>query len=143
MTCRKTSDNLNFECPAKMSDGRIFTDYRPSCDVEHALYNSNALRNSFEYRTFLTNNAQTIMQYNLQQSNELACGSYCEEVPIPAPQWVQKCDKYSCEIKASSAAADGLGLLNASSTLSSPPPSKPAPSVQKNVCTTHCDNVFK
>ena len=36
--CYKTSDNKNFGCPAKMSDGRHFTDYRPDCYVNNLMY---------------------------------------------------------------------------------------------------------
>ena len=31
--CNKTSNNKYFDCPALMSDGRVFTDYRPSSYV--------------------------------------------------------------------------------------------------------------
>ena len=40
----KTSDNVNLDFPARMADGRIFTDYRPNCvmnsEVKTALISS-------------------------------------------------------------------------------------------------------
>ena len=42
--CNKTSNNKYFNCPAKMSDGRHFTDYRPSCYVNNLLRYNNKTR---------------------------------------------------------------------------------------------------
>ena len=33
----KTSDNVNLDFPSRMTDGRIFTDYRPNCVMHSAL----------------------------------------------------------------------------------------------------------
>ena len=33
----KTSDNVNLDFPARMADGRIFTDYRPNCVMNNLL----------------------------------------------------------------------------------------------------------
>lgn len=34
-TCTKGSDNKHFDCPPRMADGRLFTDYRPRCDTNY------------------------------------------------------------------------------------------------------------
>ena len=33
----KTSDNVNLDFPARMADGRTFTDYRPNCVMNKIL----------------------------------------------------------------------------------------------------------
>ena len=49
-------DNKHFDCPPKMADGRHFTDYRPSCDIDVAIRNDNSIKNNFQYRKFLQTN---------------------------------------------------------------------------------------
>jgi hypothetical protein len=62
--CNKTSNNKYFNCPARMSDGRHFTDYRPNCFVNNLLrYNNNTMSN-YEYRQFLINNGSELMKIN-------------------------------------------------------------------------------
>ena len=56
-SCFKTSDNKDKNCPARMDDGRIFTDYRPSSSVDDMIRYSNNVMSSYEYRQFLINNA--------------------------------------------------------------------------------------
>jgi hypothetical protein len=71
--CYKTSDNKHFDCPPRMADGRHFTDYRPSCHVNDLLKADNAISNSFQYRKFLQENADTLMNKN----REIACAKNC------------------------------------------------------------------
>ena len=47
----KTSDNVNLDFPARMADGRTFTDYRPNCVMNKVLSKQ---MDSFEYRIYLT-----------------------------------------------------------------------------------------
>jgi hypothetical protein len=42
----KTSDNVNLDFPARMADGRTFTDYRSNCIMNHELSSN---KNSFDY----------------------------------------------------------------------------------------------
>ena len=43
MSCHP-SNNKYFDCPPRMHDGRNFTDYRPSCDVNNQyVVNGNVL----------------------------------------------------------------------------------------------------
>ena len=61
MDCYKTSNNKHFGCPPRMADGRHFTDYRPSCHINNIIRSGNNVMNSFEYRLFLTRNAEELM----------------------------------------------------------------------------------
>ena len=57
------SDNKYLNSPPmRMNDGRAFTDYRPNCDVNNQYRVNNSIPNSYQYRLFMTNNAEKIMQ---------------------------------------------------------------------------------
>jgi len=45
-----------------MSDGRHFTDYRPRCIVNSAIRSQNKLNNNFDFRMFLINNGNKMIQ---------------------------------------------------------------------------------
>ena len=82
-TCNKTSDNKYFNCPARMDDGRTFTDYRPSSDVNNMIRYSNNVMSSYEYRQFLIHNADKIMEVNnIYTNDKVGCGD-CTAKPIP------------------------------------------------------------
>jgi hypothetical protein len=55
------TDNYYHKCPAMMSDGRLFTDYRSAVRREETnKYINNIIRDD-EYRIFLEQNAEEIM----------------------------------------------------------------------------------
>ena len=82
MACTKTSDNKHFYCPPRMADGRHFTDYRPSCHVNDLLRNDNNISNSFQYRSFMTHNAETIMDKHRQIACSKNCCTPCASSPL-------------------------------------------------------------
>lgn len=47
--------------PLKMEDGRQFTDYRPRNVLDSTIRAQNKIKNNFDYRMFLTNNANTVL----------------------------------------------------------------------------------
>lgn len=55
-------NNVYEGCPPLMSDARFVTDYRPSCDVNNLIQVQNNIRNSYEYRLFLQQNAEQLMR---------------------------------------------------------------------------------
>ena len=64
MNCFRTSNNKHFNAPQRMSDGRNFTDYRPNYELNKSLKEQNKLDNSHNYRNFLNNNAEKIIEDN-------------------------------------------------------------------------------
>ena len=68
-TCYKTSNNKYFDCPALMSDGRIFTDYRPSAYVNDLMRVQNKVYDSYNYRQFLINNGLNVIKTNWKSPN--------------------------------------------------------------------------
>lgn len=64
------------QCPPLMSDGRHATDYRPSPDVHDLIIKQNGIRNSHEFRTFLTKNSNEMRSMNseyFQLRNQCNC----------------------------------------------------------------------
>ena len=78
-TCYKTSDNKHFGCPPRMADGRHFSDYRPECHVNDLIRADNNISNSFQYRQFLQQNGEQLMDRNRQLACQLNCCLPCSE----------------------------------------------------------------
>lgn len=101
--CSKSSDNRYSNCPPKMSDGRMFTDYRPRCVANFAASHIEGnfdLPNSYEYRQFLTANASAIMDKDRQAAYK---NNYCgpcmnpyNEGTMLAEKSMVKCDASKC-----------------------------------------------
>lgn len=112
-TCFKTSNNKYYDCPALMSDGRAFTDYRPSNYVNDLIRINNKVYDSYQYRQFLINNAENIINDN-NKYNVLKNGcNQCEYNVIPNETKCVYNKKYGLCVPNS---CDGLGLTNYAST---------------------------
>ena len=86
----KVTDNVELGFPARMADGRQFTDYRPNCYLNNDLGQN---MGSWQYRTFLIRNAQKIHEdfYKIQEQNS-ACTN-CKNAPIPDVKTEVDCTK--------------------------------------------------
>ena len=81
--CYKTSNNKYFRCPARMDDGRHFTDYRPNCYVNSLIRYTNKVMGSYNYRQFLIHNATKLMDVNnIYNEKKNGCPE-CNAVEIP------------------------------------------------------------
>ena len=109
--CYKTSNNKYFNCPPRMADGRHFTDYRPNCYVNNLLRANNKLYNSFEYRTFLTNNANNLMNLNRAYACQKNCCGPCkkpyEQGTMLPEQSEVTCNSNVCDVSVTN--INGLG----------------------------------
>lgn len=72
-SCYKTSNNKYFQCPPRMNDGRHFTDYRSSDFVNDLIRADNNLSNSLNYKLFLQQNGNSLMD----RQREIACKLNC------------------------------------------------------------------
>ena len=102
--CYKTSNNKHFGCPPRMADGRHFTDYRPSCHINNIIRTGNNVLNSFQYRNFLTSNANELMNLNRNYACQKNCCGPCKEPyhsinTLPEVNKV-KCNANTCELVA-------------------------------------------
>ena len=111
MSCSKTSNNKFFGCPPRMADGRHFTDYRPNCYLNNSMRADNQTFNSFQYRMFLTQNAERLMEMNRNNSCDKNCCGPCQKpydqgTMLPEQSRVS-CNASTCQIE--KGAEDGLG----------------------------------
>jgi hypothetical protein len=108
-TCNKTSNNKYFDCPARMDDGRIFTDYRPSSSVDDMIRYSNNVMSSYEYRQFLINNATNIMNVNMNYTlDKVGCGS-CDAPTMP---FHTECKVNNHFSRCDTIDSNGIGIYN-------------------------------
>lgn len=70
--CKKIPNNRFQNCPALMADSRTFTDYRSSCYVNTVLQNKNNITSSEDYRRFLVQNTDKILQNTKEYFNHKA-----------------------------------------------------------------------
>ncbi len=100
--CYKTSNNKYFNCPPRMDDGRHFTDYRPNCYVNNLARANNNLANSFQYRKFLTENANKLMSLNRAYACQKNCCGPCmkpygQGTILPEESQVC-CNRHTCQV---------------------------------------------
>lgn len=117
--CTKSSDNKYSNCPPRMADGRMFTDYRPRCIANFAVAGgANVegnfdLPNSYEYRQYLTKHASEIIAKNREMAYQNnSCGPctnpYNEGTMLPEKNMI-KCDANKCSFYSNDATGLGLG----------------------------------
>jgi hypothetical protein len=73
------TDNYFKGCPAKMQDGRILADYRTATRREQYIKTINGFDNDNDYRWFLQNNADAIMdnEWTFYRKNFSCYPQYC------------------------------------------------------------------
>tara|TARA_Y100000590_G_scaffold279491_1_gene313876 strand:- start:817 stop:1245 length:429 start_codon:yes stop_codon:yes gene_type:complete len=63
-TCYSGSNNIHFNSPPMMSDGRNFTTWVPACTINETIQKKNNLTTNYDYRQYLIANAKELMEYN-------------------------------------------------------------------------------
>ena len=109
--CYKTSNNKYSHLPARMDDGRHFTDYRPSNVVHDKLRQENRIMNSHDLRLFMIQNAENIMETNNKitfiNNGSTKCDNSYSVPLVPSKQRV-KCDIHNCDVYEND--VNGIGL---------------------------------
>ena len=97
-SCTKTSSSKDWDCPPRMADGRLFTDYRPRCDRNLAY--AAPMTGSWDYRQYIIGNGSSIIDADRAKA---AMGAKCAPCVQPynvgtmAPETDRVvCDKVSC-----------------------------------------------
>ena len=84
------TDNFYNDFPARMSDGRFITDYTPNCDRNQKLKKE---MTSFEYRLYLIQNTEGIMQQINSNNEELFGCKESNTTVIPSIKTKQVCSE--------------------------------------------------
>ena len=64
-TCYSGSNNIHFNIPPSMNDGRLFSNYEAACKANNNLKKNLGITNNYQYRQYLIQIAQ--------KNSELAC----------------------------------------------------------------------
>jgi len=67
-TCYSGSNNVHFNFPPIMSDGRIHSSWQPDSVINERIQQQNNITSNWSYRQYLTQHADAIMQMNTQQA---------------------------------------------------------------------------
>lgn len=108
---RTVSDNKHVSCPARMSDGRLFTNYNSRCGIMAAVLptSTTSTTTGYDTRQHMIHNADAIMQ---AQRASASCAARClpcgKDTVLPEIE-IDTCDASGC-VRSGTGAPDGLGL---------------------------------
>lgn len=73
-TCNSGSNNIHFDYPPIMSDGRNYATWKPGAVINDNIRKEEGIQTNWQYRKYLTENADSIIKYNqLEACND--CGA--------------------------------------------------------------------
>ena len=67
-TCYSGSNNIDFNFPPIMADGRNYATWQPDAVVNERIQAKEGIQTNWGYRQFLQNNGLQIMNYNTQEA---------------------------------------------------------------------------
>lgn len=66
--CYAVPNNINYDMPAKMADGRLWSSWQPDALVNNRIQQKEGIQSNWGYRQFLQQNGLQIMNYNTEES---------------------------------------------------------------------------
>ena len=66
--CFSGSNNIHFDFPPIMEDGRNFASWQPEAVVNQRIQKQENINSNWKYRKFLTENGREIMKYNTMEA---------------------------------------------------------------------------
>ena len=67
-TCYSGSNNIHFNFPPIMADGRNYASWQPEAVINQRIQQSEGIKNNWEYRQYMQQNGLQIMKYNSMES---------------------------------------------------------------------------
>jgi hypothetical protein len=83
-TCYSGSNNIHFNYPPIISDGRLFTSYQPESVINERIQNSANINSNWNYRRYLQQNGLQIMNYNNKEACSMLGLENNNEVSTPS-----------------------------------------------------------
>lgn len=71
--CESGSNNIHFDFPAIMADGRTYTSWQPGSKISSDIKEQAGITTNWQYRQYMQNNADTIIRYNQLASCDDCC----------------------------------------------------------------------
>ena len=78
-TCYSASNNIHFNFPPIMADGRNYASWQPEAVINNRIQQQEGIQSNWAYRQFLQHNSNQIRQYN----NKEACYALGLDPHIP------------------------------------------------------------
>jgi len=78
-TCYSASNNIHFNFPPIMADGRNYASWQPDAIINSRIQSQEGIKSNWAYRQFLQHNSNKIRQYN----NKEACYALGLDPHIP------------------------------------------------------------
>ena len=75
-SCYSGSNNIHFESPPIMNDGRNYAQWQPGAEINEKIRKDLDIKTNWQYRKYLQNNADKIIKLNQSE----AC-NYCCDCP--------------------------------------------------------------
>lgn len=75
--CSSGSNNIHFDFPPIMQDGRNFAQWQPGAVINEKIRKYIGIKSNHDYRQYLINNADKLINYNQKE----ACKSCCSCTP--------------------------------------------------------------
>ena len=72
-TCYSGCNNIHFDFPPIMSDGRNFARWQPGSIINEEIKVKENIKTNWQYRQYLTNNADNIIKYNQMSACDQCC----------------------------------------------------------------------
>lgn len=72
-TCYSGSNNIHFDYPPIMSDGRNFANWQPGAVIDENLRKTANIKTNADYRKYLVSKADEIIKYNQLQACDECC----------------------------------------------------------------------
>jgi len=67
-TCYSGSNNIDFNFPPIMADGRNYATWQPDAVVNERIQRKEGIKSNWQYRQFLQRNGLQVMNYNTQEA---------------------------------------------------------------------------
>ena len=67
-TCYSGSNNIHFDFPPIMNDGRNYASWQPGAEINKTLRKENNIKSNWQYRNYLVQNADQIIKLNQQEA---------------------------------------------------------------------------
>ena len=79
------TNNIHFDFPPIMGDGRNFANWQPEAVINKQIQQEQGIKSNWSYRRYLTNNASTIMKFNAQEAIETSgVNPFCQSGNTPS-----------------------------------------------------------
>jgi len=77
-TCFSGSNNIHFNYPPIMADGRNYSSWQPEAVVNKSIQHKEGIKSNWQYRQYMQKNGIQIMKYNSQEA--------CNNLGLPCHQ---------------------------------------------------------